>query len=721
MTARLSTLLAALGLSALACGPADGAPARPPEGEVWLDAGTLQSGAVRVEQAEVRDIPDRIVAPGKIDFDDLHVTHVFSPVTGRVSKVRAQPGQRLRKGSPLVTIASPDVGVAFSDLVKAHADLLAAEAEFDRQRRLAAAHANSERDVEAAGDAHRKAEAEYQRTRAKARLLDPRGSDAVTQEYTVVSYLDGEVISRSVNPGQEVQGQYSGGTAVELFTIGDIRTVWIVADLPASELPRVKVGAALSVKVAAYPDRKFRGRVEWIADTLDPALRTARVRATLENADEALKPEMYAQVEIETEPHRGLAVAREALTTLAGQRFVWVRAGHRPDGRSIFKRRLVRARDAVDGLAEVEEGLSAGEEVVAEGPVAKDAPQGEAVLTRSQLDHGGVEVAPAAAVDLPDAVTLGGRLTFDDLRVTHVFSPVTGRVTHVLAKPGERVRKGTPLAAILSPDVGTAVADVVKAQADLTQAEHEHQRQKELYEARAGARKDLEAAESALAKARAELERARQKNRLLGEGTVDRVTQEFVLASPMEGEVVARAISPGTEVQGQYSGTSNAVELFTIGDASRLWVLADAYEVDLGRIHEGDPVDIQIPAVPGKTFHGTIEWISDVVDPQLRTIKVRCAIDNRDRLLKAEMYEAVTVRVPGKQVVAVPRRAVLRVGEDKVVIVAKGDASDGRARFERRVVVVDEGRAGGLVAVHSGLSAGERIVVRGAVLVLGAM
>ena len=356
-----------------------------------------------------------------------------------------------------------------------------------------------------------------------------------------------------------------------------------------------------------------------------------------------------------------------------------------------------------------------------EGPVAKDAPEGEAVLTRSQLEHGGVEVAPAAAVDLPDAVTLGGRLTFDDQRVTHVYSPVTGRVTHVLAKPGERVRKGSPLATILSPDVGTAVADVVKAQADLTQAEHEQQRQKELYEARAGARKDLEAAEATLAKARAELERARQKNRLLGEGTVDKVTQEFVLASPRAGEVVARAVSPGTEVQGQYAGASNPVELFTIGDAARLWVIADAYEVDLGRIHEGDPVEIQNPAAPGRTFRGTIDWISDVVDPQLRTLKVRCAIDNRDRVLKPEMYEAVTVRVPGRQVVAVPRRAILRVGEDKVVIVSKGETSDGRARFEKRVVVVDEGRSEGLVAVHSGLAPGERIVVRGAVLVLGAM
>jgi multidrug efflux pump subunit AcrA (membrane-fusion protein) len=149
--------------------------------------------------------------------------------------------------------------------------------------------------------------------------------------------------------------------------------------------------------------------------------------------------------------------------------------------------------------------------------------------------------------------------------------------------------------------------------------------------------------------------------------------------------------------------------------------MADAYEVDLPRIREGDPVEIQVLAAPGRTYRGTIDWISDVVDPQLRTLKVRCQIDNRDRLLKPEMYEAVTVRVPGKQVVAVPRRAVLRVGEDKLVMVVKGQTKDGSTRFERRVVVVDEGRSDGLVAVHSGLAAGERVAVEGAVLVLGAM
>jgi len=246
------------------------------------------------------------------------------------------------------------------------------------------------------------------------------------------------------------------------------------------------------------------------------------------------------------------------------------------------------------------------------------------------------------------------------------------------------------------------------------------ERQRDLYAARAGARRDLEAAVSTYQKAQAELARARQKTELLRAGRLDQVTQEFVLTAPIDGRIVARAVSPGMEVQGQYSGASNAPELFTIGDTSRLWVLADAYEMDLPRIHRGDPVEIQIAAAPGQTFRGTIDWIGDVLDPQLRTAKVRCEVENPDRVLKPEMYEAVKVQVPARDVVAVPRSALLRVGDDRVVIVAKGETHDGRAVFERRVVRADEGRADGLIAVQSGLAAGERVVVEGAVLVLGA-
>lgn len=349
-----------------------------------------------------------------------------------------------------------------------------------------------------------------------------------------------------------------------------------------------------------------------------------------------------------------------------------------------------------------------------------DPPEGEAWLDPAALARGGVRIERAAVREIPQAVPASGRIDFDDLHVTHVFSPVSGRVARVLAQPGQKIRKGTPLVTILSPDVGAAFSDLVKAHADLLAAEADFDRQRRLAAVQANTARDVETAEDGYRKAEAEYDRARKKARLLRPVGGGAVTQEYPLVSYLDGEVISRAVSPGMEVQGQYSGASSAVELFTIGDTSRLWVLADAYEVDLPRLHEGDPVEIGVAAAPGRTFRGTIDWISDVLDPQLRTLKVRCEIQNADRVLKPEMYEAVTVKVPGREVVTVPRQALLRVGDDRLVLVAKGERPGGRIAFERRVVLADEGRADGLVAVQGGLSGGEQVVVRGAILVLGA-
>lgn len=724
MTRRAPALAAASLLVAVAptaCGRR--APSNdPPEDQVWLSAQAMERGHIQIATASEEEIVDPVVAGGRVAFEDLRVTHVFSPVTGRVTRVLAQPGQKVKKGAPLAAVLSPEVGTAFSDLAKAQADLVASEREYRRQEQLLAAHASALRDFETAEDNFHKAKAEFERAREKAALLRSGGVDAATQEYLVRSYIDGEVMARMVNPGVEVQGQYSGGTAVELFTVGDIDRVWVQADVAEADLPRVKVGAEASVRVVAYPERVFRGRVEWVADTLDPALRTARVRVALDNQDWALKPEMYAQVSIATQPRRALVVPRGALVRVNDQTFLYVAGGRTPDGRMIFQRRRVRVgEDAAADRVPVLEGAKAGDAVVVRGAISRDQPNDEAWITSAQMKAASIRVEEVRERDVEDAVQVGGRLAFDDQRVTHVFSPVTGRIARVLADLGERVKKGAPLVTIVSPDVGSAASDVVKARADLTAAEHEYQRQKELFDARAGAQRDLDVAEGNYRKAKAETQRSLEKTRLLQAGTVDRVTQEFVLRSPIDGEIVGRNVNPGMEIQGQYSGASNVVELFTIGDLTRLWVLADVYEMDLSRIREGDQVSIRVAAYPDAVFHGTVDWVGDILDPVARNTKARIVLPNPERLLKPEMYQMVTIAVPGRQVLAVPRRALVRLGDETVVFVESGQTPDGKVAFKRRRVIANEERRGGVVPILDGLVAGERVIVEGAIFALGAL
>jgi cobalt-zinc-cadmium efflux system membrane fusion protein len=720
MTIRTLAAVLAAGMTTLACSSRSTARPTAPEDETWIDPARAERGEVQLVPASVQPIPDAVAAAGRVTWDDLRVQHVLSPVAGQVRRVLAQAGDRVRKGSPLLTLVSPDVGTALSDVVKAQADLTQASAELVRQQRLTEVKAAPARDLEAAEDAQRKAQAELARARQKAALLSRGDLDAVTQEYTLRSAIDGEVLVRSVTAGSQLQGTYSGGTPVELFTLGDIDHVWILADVAEADVPRVHLGAAATVRVAAWPGREFHGDVDWIAGALDPALRTARVRIEIPNPDHALKPELLAQVSIATAETRALTVPRAAVVLIEGEAFVNVADGQTPDGRLRFKRRrLAVSGDPAADLAVVRGGLAAGERVLVEQGPRAPATDPEVLLSRKQLEKAGLKVAAVREEDIGDALTASGRVAFDDAHVAHVFSPVTGRVARVLAQPGAHLAQGAPLLTIVSPDVGSAFADAVKANADLVAAEHELARQRDLVEAHAGARKDLEAAEASWRKARAEVERAGQKTRLLSAGTWDAVTQEYTLRSPIAGEVVSRAVTPGLEIQGQWAGAGAPVELFTIGALDPLWVLGDVYEMDLPHVRKGLPVEVRVPAFPDRTFRGRIDWVSNVLDPATRTAKVRCAIENPERLLRPEMAPVLSIALPSHHHVAVPRDALLRLGEDTVVFVASGEERGGQLVFRRRKVVAGEDGASGLVPILDGLAPGERVVVSGGIFLVG--
>jgi cobalt-zinc-cadmium efflux system membrane fusion protein len=355
------------------------------------------------------------------------------------------------------------------------------------------------------------------------------------------------------------------------------------------------------------------------------------------------------------------------------------------------------------------------------GPAA---PSGQISLTPAQVAEARIEVASVGEQVVDDTILTGGAVMLDDQRSGHVFSPVTGRVTKILAHLGDHVRKGAPLAVVESPDIGQTVSDVHKAQADLVAAEHDLQRKRDLFAQRAAGAADVEASEDAERNAKAELERARLKQYLLHVGNVDAVSQTYTVPSPIDGEVLLWNVSPGMEVQGQYSGgatapatgslasTPNPGELFTIGELDRVWVLGDIYEVDLPRVRVGERTTITTVAYPGKTFTGTVDWVSGALDPNTRTAKVRCTFDNPERVLRPMMYADVAISVDQRKAVAIPRSAIVRMGEYKVVFVQVGEA-DGRVRFERLPVDISEGRLGSYVAVRHGVEAGQTIVVNG--------
>ena len=668
---------------------------------------------------------------GRIAFDDTRVTHVFTPVSGEVSRILASPGQQVHKGSPLAAIRSPDVASAISDELKARADLKAAERDFDRQQKLLADKAASRRDYEAAEDAYRRARTEEDRARQgrsprrrSGGFGNPRVHPPQPHRRTGDRPDD--------QPRYPGAGPVRGGAAQELFTIGDTESVWLFADVPEDELGGVRQGAPVQVRVLAWPDRAFSGRVDWVSPALNPSLRTTRIRCTLPNHDGKLKPEMFATVSIERPSVNALAIPRKAVSRIEEKSFVYVAAGSRPDGRLVFRRRMVDLPERAgppqlspdsellvplnaEGAGEVAVlgGLKEGERVLVEAPISAEA---SAISWCRRDQQPKLTVVPVESREVVQTVTVGGRLSFDDTKVVHVFSPVNGRVTRLVAAPGAAVKKGSPLAVILSPDLGSALSDEIKAQADLTATGNEVARQRDMFSLKASSARDVEAAEDAYDSARAELNRAKLKTRLLYQGTDQAVSQEYVLRSPLDGQVVARMANPGVEVPGNTRAEPpRSCSPWDPSVRSGSW---DVYEVDLPYVSIGTEVAFTAAAYPGRTFHGRVDSISDVLNPVMRTAKIRCVLENGSGGLRPEMDGVARISVPPPRAHRPARCSASRRRSHRGVRrrgrrAKRGNALPAARRRGRRP------RGGEFVSIESGLTAKDRVVSKGAIFLLG--
>jgi membrane fusion protein, heavy metal efflux system len=358
-----------------------------------------------------------------------------------------------------------------------------------------------------------------------------------------------------------------------------------------------------------------------------------------------------------------------------------------------------------------------GEKVATPAPTSQP-PAGEVWIDPAQMKEAGIVLEAVDEQDVDDTILTSGRVTFADIDVGHVFSPVTGRVTKIVAQLGQHMKKGEPLAVIQSPDVGQFSADLGKADADLVAAQRDYKREKDLWEKHATSQKDFETAEDMYRRAKAEKDRALQKASLLRSGNVNMVDQTYTLPSPIDGELLMRNLSLGVEVQGQYSGGASQ-ELFTVGRLGEVWVLGDLFELDMSRVTVGAPASVRVIAYPGKVFEGKVDWVSRILDPTMRTAKVRCTFANPDNLLKPEMYATVAISVEARKELALPKGSVLRSADETVVFVERGKTDDGKIRLVRVPVVVDEGESSNWLPVSKGLDKGTRVVTHGGVLLLG--
>lgn len=325
-------------------------------------------------------------------------------------------------------------------------------------------------------------------------------------------------------------------------------------------------------------------------------------------------------------------------------------------------------------------------------------------------------VAETARQTAATRTHLNGRLVWNEDATVRVYSPVAGRVRSVLANVGDHIDFDGPLARIDSPDFGQAQADARKADAGLMLARRTLERTRELFAHGAAPQKDVETAEDAAAGAEAEQQRAASRLALFGSRQAGAVDQAYVLRSPLAGTVVERNLNLGQEIRPDLM-LANAPQLlapqFVVSDPSRLWVLLDVTEMDIGLLKPGQSLRISTRALPGRTFEGRLESIGSSLDPTTRIVKARGAVDNGSLLLKAEMYVDVEVDVDGSDqtAVAVASPAVVSKDDRQFVFVETKPNV-----YERREVQVGA-EASGKVLLLNGVRPGERVLVEGSLLV----
>ncbi|HKS87249.1 MAG TPA: efflux RND transporter periplasmic adaptor subunit [Pseudolabrys sp.] len=327
-----------------------------------------------------------------------------------------------------------------------------------------------------------------------------------------------------------------------------------------------------------------------------------------------------------------------------------------------------------------------------------------------------------------------GKISVDEDRSTLVFSPYSGRVTRLLAKPGDTVKAGQPLFVVEAPDMVQAQNDFISAISNLNKARSAlelarivEQQNKTLYDSHAGPLRDLQtsqatarAAENDVRSAQTTLEVSRNRLRILGMtddeitkfGDTGAVSPHMTIYSPIAGTVIQRKVGPGQYINTSSQNTNASDPSFVIGDLSTVWLIAYVREADAPNVHVGQALHFTVLAYPDRVFSANISYVATSLDTGTRRLLVRATIDNSKYLLRPEMFASVNILTgEGDSSPAIPSEAIIYDGKTTHVWVTRGDKS-----VERRDIKTGLS-SGQMIQVTDGLRIGESVVSKGSLFV----
>ncbi|MCL4822313.1 MAG: efflux RND transporter periplasmic adaptor subunit [Vicinamibacteria bacterium] len=347
-------------------------------GRVTMTAAALSEAGIATWQVKPVDLEHLLVLTGSVAHDENRLLQVASNVGGRVAAIPVDLGAWVRKGDPILELESVELGRAREEFVKELAEHLVATRAYERAKKLVEAKAISggefqtregdylakkaaveaaERALHLSGDS----EEEVARLRARLEARDESFDDRASPRLVLRAPFDGRVVDRKVTPGALVEALQP------LVTVANLGSVWIFLQAYEKDLAPLHDGLSVTIRTEAYPQETFGGRIDFVGSSLDTTTRTVRVRATVQNRGEKLKPGMFVKAHVDVprpaaEAKATLVVPQSALQTLEGRTtlFVQVEPG-------VFERHFVEVGHSFEGFTEILSGLKTGDVVVTEG------------------------------------------------------------------------------------------------------------------------------------------------------------------------------------------------------------------------------------------------------------------------------------------------------------------------------------------------------------------
>jgi cobalt-zinc-cadmium efflux system membrane fusion protein len=364
----LCTLMGASALLLTACGdkksaaPAAKAAATADPMEVTVKPEMAHQ--FKVSKLAMQEITPWLEISGRIEANDRLVTRIGAAVTGRVTEVLAEVGDRVQPGQALARVASSELTTAQMGYLKAHSAASQAERAVDRARQLILADVIGSAELQRRESELSVARAELRAAGDQLRLMGlPSGAvERLRDEGTlhpvaaVSATLAGVVIERKVSHGQVAQ------PGDPLFTVADLSTVWVVGALPEQTARSVQAGQTVNIEVPALGNRSLSGKLVYVGDTVSPETRSVTIRTQVDNASRELKPQMLATMRVRGAVQEALALPAQAVVRENDRDHVFVRTAQLR-----FKLTPVDLGPAQDAMRPVLKGLTQGTEVVTEG------------------------------------------------------------------------------------------------------------------------------------------------------------------------------------------------------------------------------------------------------------------------------------------------------------------------------------------------------------------